>query len=922
MHKHILVLFVFLTLFSCAFAQTYTLSGKVTDGDLSEPLIGVTVMTGETGITTDFNGEYRLELPNGTHEIIYSYVGFAEKKETIVINGAAVSKDIRMGESSEMLTEVIVTADIAIERETPVAFSNISTLKIEEELASQDIPMLLNSTPGAYATQSGGGDGDARVSIRGFSQRNIAVMLDGIPVNDMENGRVYWSNWFGLDLVTKTMQVQRGLGASKLAIPSVGGTINILTKGIDSKRSLRFRQEVGNDGFLRSTLGLTSGRLENGWGISVAGSYKQGNGWVDGTDTKGYFYYLRVDKEIGNHLISFSGFGAPQEHGQRSFRSRIQDFDIEYAKKAGVSDSIAETGGNFGLQWNQHYGELERRSFTTDYDTIPGDTEQLNVRRNFYHKPQFSLRHTWSPNQSTALSNVVYVSIGNGGGTSTEGVPGRYDADGLQEIYDANGTVTFATGGDKISDGILQASYNTHFWVGALSTFRKSLSEQFTFSGGIDLRYYNGGHYREVYDLLGGDYYKSGYNARTNTTRLVVGDRFDRDYESYVPWAGTFGLLEYKNNGLSAFFNASFAETGYKYEDYLTPKFVSLDGEDTFLSYNAPLEYNGTLYTVDHPNPADVADAITRNVAVDSTSAQNITIGWVWKPGFTFKTGLGYNINASHNVFFNTGYLSRAPSFNATINAQGNSLVNNVENEKIIAFEAGYNYKSKKFAANLNTYFTNWANKPLSRLPTVPLDPSDPDSERVTVFVSGISARHLGVELDFAYELTQKITAEGLVSLGDWIWNSAAETTLPDNTVYSFDAKGVHVGDAAQTQLGGLIRYEPIKGLYFKLQGTYFGKNFANFNPEDLKGDNAGRESWQMPNYFLTNLHTGYRFKVKDLRMGVRFNVLNLFDTKYIGDATNNDGFLSPGYNDFDAKSASVFFGQGRRFNTSFQITF
>ena len=96
--------------------------------------------------------------------------------------------------------------------------------------------MVLNSTPGVYATQQGGGDGDARITIRGFNQRNVAVMIDGIPVNDMENGWVYWSNWFGLDAVTSNIQVQRGLGASKIAIPSVGGTMNLLTKGIDSRK--------------------------------------------------------------------------------------------------------------------------------------------------------------------------------------------------------------------------------------------------------------------------------------------------------------------------------------------------------------------------------------------------------------------------------------------------------------------------------------------------------------------------------------------------------------------------------------------------------------------------------------------------------------------------------------------------------------
>ncbi len=70
-------------------------------------------------------------------------------------------------------------------------------------------------------------------------------------------------------------QVQRGLGASKLAIPSVGGTINIATKGIENKKGLSLKQEVGNDGFLRTSLGLTTGRMNKGWGIYPGGGFSR-----------------------------------------------------------------------------------------------------------------------------------------------------------------------------------------------------------------------------------------------------------------------------------------------------------------------------------------------------------------------------------------------------------------------------------------------------------------------------------------------------------------------------------------------------------------------------------------------------------------------------------------------------------------------
>ncbi|MGB1671519.1 MAG: TonB-dependent receptor plug domain-containing protein, partial [Flavobacteriales bacterium] len=215
-----------------AHAQNCTVTGTVRDGLSGDPLVGAYVRAGDLFAATDIDGRYEIVLPSGKRDITFSYIGYAAKTVSTTLTGSAQTVNARL--ESLILEEAIVAADIAIDRKTPVAFTNVLPAQIQEELAGRDLPLILNSTPGVYATQQGGGDGDARVTIRGFDQTNLAVMVDGVPMNDMENGWVYWSNWAGLDLVVRTTQVQRGLGASKLAIPSVGGTINILTGGDES----------------------------------------------------------------------------------------------------------------------------------------------------------------------------------------------------------------------------------------------------------------------------------------------------------------------------------------------------------------------------------------------------------------------------------------------------------------------------------------------------------------------------------------------------------------------------------------------------------------------------------------------------------------------------------------------------------------
>ena len=145
--------------------------------------------------------------------------------------------------------EADVIASIAIDRSTPVAVSTIDARHIEERQGDRELVETLNFTPGVYATKGGGGFGDSRINIRGFDQRNVAVLVNGIPVNDMENGGwVYWSNWAGLGDAVRTIQVQRGLGASKLAINSVGGTINIVTKATDVEKGGSFKTSITNYG--------------------------------------------------------------------------------------------------------------------------------------------------------------------------------------------------------------------------------------------------------------------------------------------------------------------------------------------------------------------------------------------------------------------------------------------------------------------------------------------------------------------------------------------------------------------------------------------------------------------------------------------------------------------------------------------------
>ena len=921
--RELVVIFFSFAITSVLLAQT-NVKGRVIDANTGEALIGATVIFGKgKGTATDFNGNYSFSIPEGERNIQVSYVGYKPITKAISFKGELVILDFKL--NTILLNEVSVVADIAIDRETPVAFSTVPMKQISEELASQDIPMILNSTPGVYATQSGGGDGDARITIRGFNQRNVAVMIDGIPVNDMENGWVYWSNWFGLDAVTSNIQVQRGLGASKIAIPSVGGTMNILTKGTGSRVGGVIKQSIGSYGKLRTSFGYNSGRLENGLGYTIAGSYKAGNGFVDETWSEGFFYYFKIQKEIGDHLLSISAMGAPQKHGQRSYKSDIATYDTTLARSLGDTSNFAGRIVNKGISYNKHWGYLDRWSLNSDGDTIH-NRETLNTKQNYYHKPQFSIRDFWTVNENFYISNILYASIGNGGGTSISG--SSYDVNGqynLQTHYNANYAGPFSldptySETERKSGNYLKSSINNHYWYGGLSKFNYQQSDQVEISAGVDMRYYKGEHYREIYDLLGGDYAIDTDDPTQMSSIKRQGDIIGYNNDGIVKWAGVFYQVEQNNGILSTFCNISASNSGYKRVDYFRKKDLVL--ADTIIK-----EALGThLYFGEY-----VSDTVTVNgidYTIESNEARAAETDWKWLRGLTIKSGANLNLDESNNVFFNFGYISKAPRFQNVFDYD-NSLFRDIKNEKVRAIEGGYSYRSPKFSANINTYYTIWENKPSKGITY-----KDQDDNTVKGNINGMDALHKGFEMDFAYKVNQKLSFEGLVSLGDWIWTSADTVRLYDennNAILdvnnnpvdtAFDAEGVHVGDAAQTQYGFSVRYEPTHNSYIKLRGTHFADYYSDFDPLSLYGDNGGTESWIIPSYQLVDLHAGYKFKVfNENKLDVKFSVLNLFNEIYISDAQNNDPY-NANSSDFDAKSAGVFFGLGRRFNLSAKFIF
>ena len=805
------------------------------------------------------------------------------------------------------LEEVVVSSgviDIAKERETPIALSKITAQEVALKVGNQEFPEIMNKTPGVYATKQGGGYGDSRISLRGFDQRNTSFLINGQPVNDMENGWVYWSNWQGLTDIASGIQIQRGLGASRLAVPSVGGTVSIFTKSAEKQQGGSFTQMIGNDGYVKTTAAYNTGVNDKGWSSSYLLTKWSGNGYIYNTKGEGWTYFFAVGytPEGSNHKLNLSVLGAGQWHHQRDVWVSIRDYQ-----------NFGEDG--IDRRWNTNGGML--------------NGEEYSLRRNFYNKPLATFNWDWQIADNLELNTSLYGSAGRGGGTGPRGnnyrngtidmLPFRKD---LTEHYNENGRGTRTadgfinydaviqhnrsiddyTGGlargafdggkigsngfreDGVSREILirRASMNSHDWVGAISNLNL-YSGNMHYSIGVDLRNYKGYHYRVLNDLLGLDGYFSTGNKNSAGQIIetlveaspfqntgIKGPKIDYYNIGYVGWQGLNGMAEYSSEQLTAVLQAGLSNQSFQREDFF-----------------------------DQPgNPL--------------SEKKNVGGGYI-------KGGANYNFNENSNAFFNAGYISRQPNFDAVFPNYRNDINPDLQNEVITSVELGYGFISNALRLNINLYSTNWGNRFVTR------SLSNQQGVDGTAQFKDIDVTHNGIEIEGTYNLSGATKLRGMLSMGDWRYTKDFESELFDEnqqsigtgTLYTKDAK---VGDAAQFVAFLGVDHRFGSNLRVDLDYRFVDGLYADYSITDsafTTPDNQG--ALQLPSYGLVDFGASYYFG----KWSLRANINNLLDTTYIAESNSNIHATagSTTWEGVDVRN-SVWFGFGRTWNLSLRYQF
>ena len=893
-------------------------------GEDGEPIIGATITVPGTSIvgTTDIDGRFTLNVPKGK-DIHVNYIGY----KPLNIKAAADLGEITMAIESQMLQDVVVTQSIARTRRTPVAVSAVDAATLDMKLGNQELPEVLKTTPGVWATKDGGGFGDAKINIRGFKSSNTATMVNGVPVNDMEWGGIYWSNWSGLGDVISSMQVQRGLGATIISSPSFGGTINMITKGLDAKKGGTAWYGLGNDNSMNYGISFSTGLMKNGWALTFLGSRKTGDGYIQGTEFEQYNYFLNISKRINDkNQISLTVTGAPQTHYKRNSND-------------GLSIEEWQTVGNYMPK-----GQAYRYNPTYGFGL---NGERKSSQYNVYNKPVMMLNHVWQINHKSPLSSVLYASIGSGYGSSGQGAQigtgtstyysywygssnGKLNWNTIEDngvtysLRHGNGMFAYDQiqlmnqNSTKGSLMVMSNSVNNHKWFGGVSNYKNELTDNLSITAGIDVRYYYGEHTNEISDLYNGAYFIDYYRSASNNLRtfaneadklayqnkkLGVGDVVYRDWDSRIWQEGVYAQAEYqafdkKLNLVLA--GAANLNTYTRYENFYANEADKKSPSKTFFAGNV-------------------------------------------------KAGANYNIDRNNNVFVNGGYITRAPYLQYGVfvsPANSNAINPNPKNEKVEAVEVGYEYHSPKFTAQLNGYYTMWKDRTLIATGTL-----EYENDRYTATMNGVDSRYMGLELNFVYKPTKWFELSGMFAYADNTWqndpvgyyynsqgqalaslgsrNEPAAITTPfaeDHIYATINQKGIKVGGSAQTTGAIGVQFKPFKG--FRIGGDWLcnARNYSDFKLSNSSNSTAIdykkplqiQKPWEIPFGNQLDLNASYNFPVTDgVRCTFSANVYNAFNNYYIMDAYTDHSTVGTWQNAYQ-----VFYSYGRTFNLRVKLNF
>lgn len=887
-------------------AQQGKITGNVTDQVGGKAISEAIVSVGTQQTVSDINGYYEIGgLSYGEHSITIIAIGFENFETTVTVSATPVN--VKAG----------LTSKTAAENERKgITEVNLAELSTDDDGRGQSVSGLLHSSGDIFTSTASYTLGAMYFRVRGYDGENFATYMNGINVNDPENGRTSWSEWGGLNDATRNKESINGISASRFSFGALGGSTNIITRASLQRKQTKFTYSMSDKTYTnRAMFTYSTGLMKNNWAFTVSGSRRWGEGgYVKGVFYDAWAYFVSAEKKINeHHSIGFTAYGSPTVRGQQG---------------GSTQEANDLTGSNYyNPNWGYQNGEVR------------------NARVKNFHEPMMIFSHYWDIDNKTKITSSLAYSFGYNGGTalnwynSADPRPDYYRKLPSYEYYMSNhiadqnviNLTTIAWQTDPKTSQIdwdhlyqvnygknlqgKQASYiiedrrNDQQQISLNILLNKELSSNVKLDGGLEFRKYKGHHFKTIDDLLGGNFWVDidnfaerdfsgdtikNQNDVNNPNRIVkVGDTYGYDYDIYTNSGLAWGQVEV---------------TGDK------------------IDYFAAVNLNAT--------------SMWRHGNMKNGRYLDNSYGDSEKYGFIdggIKAGITYKLNGRNFFTFNTQAMTRPPSvYNSFVSPRTrNTVTTNMESDKVWTGDVSYILRTPFIKARITAYQTMiWNQNEISSFY------NDDLSTFVNYVIKGIDKVHQGIEIGTEAKVSSTVSLIAVASIGNFRYtNNPTATITYDNgsqpditeTVYM---KNFHINGTPQTAGSLGISYRHPKYWFFNANLNYFGDNYLDFNPErrtESAIPYANPNDPRLPSIInqiklddgiTLDASLGKSWQVKKVYINLNFSVSNVLD---------NTSLVTGGYEqmrfDFDTKDINkfppkYFYGLGRTFFLNLGIRF
>ena len=768
-----------------------------------------------------------------------------------------------------------------------------------------------------------------RFRLRGYDGDMFSSYMNGVQMENLDNGFTPFGLWGGLNDVVRNRDAVLGLRSTPYGIGDIGGLTSLDTRASRQRKQTSFNYASSNRNYFnRIMLTHSTGLNQKGWAFSFSGSRRWATeGYVPGTYFDGYSLYVGVDKRFNDrHLLSFVGFYTPTENGRQG---------------SSVQEMVDLAGDNF---YNPFWGYQN------------GKKRNVSVART--NQPVFVLTHDWKVNDKTTLVTAASFITG------TRAVSGfdwynapdprpdyyrylpSFQTDPTQRqlaidafrsdvnlrqinwdrLYNANygnfetvKNVGGIAGNDRsgrrsiyvVEDRVVgtnRLNFNT--------TLNTSLSENIDFTAGASYQYQNNHYYKELNDLLGGEFYvdlnqfaerdfgfgdQFNQNDLNNPNRILKeGDRFGYNYNITIQRAAAWAQANVKFRKIDFFVAAEHSYTNF----FRT----------------------GNVRTGIFPDNSFGKSKVNRFY------------------NYMFKGGVTYKLDGRNYFYFDGAYQTRAPFFdNAYIAPRTRDIVqDNLRNEQIGSLEAGYVLNAPNVKARINGFYTNFKNQ--SNVLTFY---DEQFRNFVNYAISNIGREHMGVEIGLEAKVYRGWSVNAAANIGRYYFTTRQNITISrDNTaellrndiVYS---KNFRVPTPQEAYTVG-FSYRSPRFWFVNANINFFDQMWFDFNPARrtygaVEGLDPESAQWRgivdqtrLPSEYTIDIFAGYSWRMNNRFKSLKKSTFLVFNVG-VNNLLNNTGIVSGGFEQlrFDFQTRDInkfpprrFFGYGLNYFASVGVRF